>query len=314
MKVVVLGTGGTIAGTADAGMAAGYRAGQVGVRDLVGGLHLPAGCELLAEQVTQVDSKDMDGGLWSALAGRVAHWLARSDVRAVVVTHGTDTLEETAYLLHAVLDPAKPVVLTCAMRPASAPEPDGPQNLRDALAVALHPGAHGVVAVCAGRIHGARDVRKVHPFRLDAFGSGDAGCVGHVEAGRIRLLRPWPQAGDDHVPGVMSMLPAEAGAWPWVAVVTSHAGADARLVEALRGAGVAGMVVAGTGNATIHQELEASLQAAESAGLPVLRTTRCAEGEPVAGVGLTLDPAARLGPAKARIALQLRLLWARRPR
>ncbi|MES2188231.1 MAG: asparaginase [Pseudomonadota bacterium] len=310
MKVVVLGTGGTIAGTADAQARAGYRAGQVRVEDLAGALAVPAGVELVAEQVAQVDSKDMDGAWWSLLAARAAHWLAREDVRAVLITHGTDTLEETAFLLHAVLDPAKPVVLTCAMRPASAPEPDGPQNLRDALAVALHPGACGVVAVCAGKVHGAGDVRKQHPYRLDAFGSGDAGCIAYVEAGRLRLLRAWPRAGDNHVAGALERLPEAAAAWPWVAVVASHAGADGRMVDALRQAGVQGMVVAGTGNATVHHALEGALRAAEAAGIPVVRATRCLEGEPVAGAGQGVEPAARLGAAKARVALQLRLLMA----
>jgi L-asparaginase len=310
MKVVVLGTGGTIAGMVDARARAGYRAGQVRVEDLAGALALPAGVELVAEQVVQIDSKDMDGALWTQLAARTAHWLGREDVQAVLVTHGTDTLEETAFFLHAVLDPAKPVVLACAMRPASAPEPDGPQNLRDALAVALHPGARGVVAVCAGKVHGARDVRKLHPYRLDAFGSGDAGCVAYVEAGRLRLLRDWPRAGDDHVPRALERLPQAAGAWPWVALVASHAGADGRVVDALRQAGVAGLVVAATGNATVHHALETALQAAEAAGIAVLQVTRCAEGEPVAGAGQVVDPAARLGAVKARVALQLRLLMA----
>ncbi len=94
-----------------------------------------------------------------------------------------------------MLAPAKPVVITCAMRPATALAPDGPQNLVDAFTVARLPGARGVMAVCAGVVHGAAEVRKVHTYRLDAFGSGDAGPLGYVEAGRVRQLRAWPPGG-----------------------------------------------------------------------------------------------------------------------
>ena len=185
-KLVVLGTGGTIAGTAaTAGDNIGYTAAQVGVAQLL--LAIPAlaqmPCVLVSEQVAQIDSKDMSHAVWQALAERASHFLAQPDVQGIVITHGTDTLEETAYFLHAVLPApllaAKPVVLTCAMRPASAMVPDGPQNLLDACAVALTPGAAGVVAVCAGSVHGAVDVQKQHTYRVDAFSSGDS-CEGSI--------------------------------------------------------------------------------------------------------------------------------------
>ena len=190
-KIVVLGTGGTIAGTsAVPGDPLAYTSAQLGVAQLLQGLK--CGCALETEQVAQVDSKDMDESLWQRLATRCAHWLSQPDVAGLVMTHGTDTLEETAFFLDRVLAPAKPIVLTCAMRPADAPEPDGPQNLLDAIAVAGTPGARGVVAVCAGTVHTARDVTKEHPYRLDAFTSAEAGPLGVVEAGRLRMLRDWP--------------------------------------------------------------------------------------------------------------------------
>ena len=163
-KVVVLATGGTIAGSAaSASDGIGYTAAQVGVDQLlasVAGLdQVLAGRKLIAEQVAQIDSKDMSFAVWQQLALRVSHHLREADVVGVVITHGTDTLEETAYFLHAVL-PAqwlalKPVVLTCAMRPASSAAPDGPQNLRDAVVVANTAGACGVVAVVAGKVQAA---------------------------------------------------------------------------------------------------------------------------------------------------------------
>ena len=191
--VVILGTGGTIAGTAaSATDNVGYSAAQRSVADLLQAVPALAGTHLEAEQLAQLDSKDMDASTWQHLARRVAHHLARPGVVGVVVTHGTDTLEETAWLLQRVLAPHKPVVLVAAMRPATAMAADGPQNLLDAVTVARTPGARGVLAVLAGQVHGAAEVRKVHTYRLDAFGSGDAGPLAVVEQGRVRRFRDWP--------------------------------------------------------------------------------------------------------------------------
>ena len=126
-RIVILGTGGTIAGQSAARTDnVGYRAGELGVAQLVAAIPALAGWPLEAEQVAQLDSKDMSHAIWRALAERVAAHLARPDVAGLVITHGTDTLEETAWLLHRVLAPTKPVVLTAAMRPASALQADGP--------------------------------------------------------------------------------------------------------------------------------------------------------------------------------------------
>jgi L-asparaginase len=218
-------------------------------------------------------------------------------VCGVVVTHGTDTMEETAYFLQRVLAPAKPVVLTGAMRPATALQADGPQNLLDAVAVAREPGARGVVVVMAGAVHSAFDVRKTHTYRLDTFGSGDVGPIGYVEQGRLRRLRDWPQG----TPLGLTAIARDPAAWPRVEVVTSHAGADGRIVDVLAAAGVHGVVVAGTGNGTLHHALEAALRRAQAAGVRVRRTTRCASGV------LLGDAADRLPRAQAATAVQVRV-------
>ena len=300
-RIVVFGTGGTIAGRGRGPQDhVGYRSGEVPVGDLLAGIPVPAGLRVDVEQLAQVDSKDMDTRVWATLVARCAEALARDDVRAVVVTHGTDTLEETAYLLHRCVPARKPVVLTCAMRPATALSPDGPQNLADALVVAAQDGARGVLLACAGRVHGAVGLRKVHPYRLDPFESGDAGVVGYVEDSRWRAARDWPVAATDPVP-------VGEGDWPWVAIVVSHAGADARQVDALVREGVRGIVVAGTGNGTVHHALASALRAASARGVRVVRTTRCAEGRVVDGGrdgGFETLP---LTPVQARVELQLQL-------
>jgi L-asparaginase len=302
--VVVLGTGGTIAGTAaQATDNVGYAAAQLGVAQLAGAVPALAGRALEAEQVAQLDSKDMDHATWRELAMRCAHHLAREVVAGVVVTHGTDTLEETAWFLQRVLAPAKPVVLAAAMRPATALLADGPQNLLDAVTVASCAGARGVVAVLAGRVHGARDVRKVHAYRVDAFGSGDAGPIGVVEEGEVRRWREWPA--DAAVLASAALPPADR--WPRVEIVTSHAGMNGDIVRALVSTGVRGIVVAGTGNGTLHHALEAALLEARAAGVQVLRTTRCRDGRVIGG-DPGLPGAGDLTPEKARVELMLRLV------
>ena len=309
-KIVFLGTGGTIAGTAvNALDHTGYSAAQIGVHNLLSALPglregLGAG-RYVVEQVAQLDSKDMGFDVWAKLALRVAHHLAQDDVQGIVITHGTDTLEETAYFLQALLAPGKPVVLTCAMRPATALVPDGPQNLLDAVAVASSAGAHGVTVVCAGAIYGAEEVQKIHPYRLNAFSAGDAGPIGFVEQGTLRLMRDWPRG---QVRPLVSEL--AVAAWPRVEIVTSYAGADGMVVRALLKAGVQGLVVAATGNGTVHQDLEAALLMAMEQGVKVVRATRCSEGRLLPGVNDALPAAPGLSPIKARIALMLALMRA----
>jgi L-asparaginase len=302
-----LGTGGTIAGTsASAGDHLGYQAAQLGVEQLIGAIASLRGKTLVAEQVAQLDSKDMSHEVWGALAARCAHWLAQDEVRGIVVTHGTDTLEETAFFLQEVLAPSKPIVLTCAMRPATALAPDGPQNVADAVVVAECEGAKGVVVVCAGAIHAAMDVAKVHPYRLDAFASGDAGPLGWVEAGRVRRLRDWPAGSNERAASLFARLSARAP-WPRVEIVMSHAGADASLVDALVATGTRGVVVAATGNGTVHHALEAGLVRAHHGGVRIVRSTRCAQGQVLAQTEDVLE-STTLSPVKARIALMLDLI------
>ena len=319
--VVVLGTGGTIAGLAiDTGDNVGYTAAQIGIKALLEAIpalgDLP--CELISEQVAQVDSKDMSIAVWQRLLVRTSHWLSDPKVRGVVITHGTDTLEETAYFLHRALPcdlrASKPVVLTCAMRPASALNADGPQNMRDSIAVVLTPGAKGVVAVCAGTVHTAKDVVKFHTYRLDAFTSGDAGPLAYVEEGAVRLLKDWPSVTTPIINDAVRNL-SVAAVWPRVEIVMNHAGAGGLMVDALLAqsesgqvAPLLGIVVAGTGNGSLHQDLEAALLRAQANGVAVLRSTRCALGRVIPVPSATIKPADGLSPVKARIALMLELM------
>ncbi|WP_043338231.1 asparaginase [Comamonas sp. B-9] len=332
-KILIIGTGGTIAGMADDAEKPGqYRAAQLSIAALlagVSGIETAAAGPLDAVQIAQIDSKDMNDEVWHALLKRCDAAMRDETVRAVVITHGTDTLEETAWFLHCVLGRlAKPVVLTCAMRPANALMPDGPQNLKDAVAAAAALDADGqpllreVVAVTGGgELHSARWLQKVHPHRLLAFSSGEQGPLGWVDGVTVRLRQGYaPQA-----PGTadgysgsqwLAALPVPASQpWPWVEIVTSHAGLRPGLVEALQAQGIDGLVVATTGNGTVHQVLLEAIARARQQGLPVWRSSRCSDGVISDAVlpgaaDLEKDLAVALTPYKCRVSLQLALLQA----
>jgi L-asparaginase len=306
--LLILATGGTIAGAAaEANDNLRYAAASIGVEELVAAVPALSGRKLQVEQLAQVDSKDMSLAIWLRLSARIRAALRSAHIAGIVVTHGTDTLEETAYWLHRTVPAARPVVLTAAMRPATSLQADGPQNLLDAVTVAGHAAARGVVAVIGGRVLAADELRKVHNYRIDAFSSGDAGPLALIEEGHLRCLRPWP----GQPAGASMQLPGPDSAWPWVEIVASHAGADGRIVDLLASAGVDGLVVAATGNGSVHRDLDAALQRAHVSGVAILRATRCQLGSLVPD-GLGWPGAGALTPAQARVALLLKLAGERR--
>jgi len=335
-KIVFLGMGGTIAGRSErSGDNVGYTAGQIALKDVL--LTVPGfgqslkGGEPVVEQVAQIDSKDLDFDHWLALGNRVESALASAEVQAVVITHGTDTLEETAYFLHRAVSPRylnqKPVVLCGAMRPATSLAPDGPSNLLDAIQVAQHPGAHGVLAVFAGKVHGAEKVQKVHPYRVDAFDSGDAAPVAYVEEGRVRCVSAWPVADSYGVFAADNVLACLQGLsqWPRVEIVLSHAGADPDLLEYLLSNQAAnqlgnqmgkqivehqinpvrGIVLAAPGNGSIHRALLEVIARVKPVST-IVRVSRSAYGQIVSS-GSDAIPAYSLSPQKARIRLMLEI-------
>ena len=281
-KLLILGTGGTIAGTASSAQDhTGYTAAQIGVQDLLSGVpglaHLLGDAPVACEQLAQIDSKDMQWLVMARLALHCAQALQDDAVLGVVVTHGTDTLEETAYFLqlclaHLLKAHAKPIVLTCAMRPATSSEADGPGNLRDAVAVAVSAAARGrgVLCVCAGEIHHASLVQKVHTSALNAFSSQGARSLGHaIGGGSVHALDEAEHGSDGLLGQVLHSLPepdyaevvfqplentifienlsnvsakwsyaaieklAHLKQWPRVEILHNHAQADGLIVKAL---------------------------------------------------------------------------------
>ncbi len=303
--MVLIGTGGTIAGKAAQPQDhVGYRAGALTAADLVAAVPALRGQALESESLAQIDSCDMDHATWVRLAQSVQRHLARPEVAGVVITHGTDTLEETAFFLHHTVQAKKPVVLAAAMRPATAPSPDGPQNLVDAVTLARLRGARGVLAVLGGTVHAGAELRKVHGYRVDAFSSGDAGPLALLQDGAVKRFRDWPATTATHV----AALAIDPKHWPVVEIVTSHAGARGATVDALVKAGARGLVLAGTGNGSVHAALLVALRRAAAKGVAVRRASRCLLGGVVGSPVDALPSAGDATPAQARVLLMLELL------
>ncbi len=309
-RIRILATGGTIAGSArSAAMSTGYRAAALSVEtlcDAAQGLDDVAVIE--AEQVAAIDSKNATPSFWQLLAHRVQSALDAPEIDGVVITHGTDTLEESAYYLHLVLKSAKPVVLVGAMRPATSLSADGPLNLLNAVRVAASAQAagRGVLVALNHRIYGARDVAKIDTMRPDSFGAPSGGPLGLVQDAHVVWLA---RTEKEHT----VFTPFTAGATlPAVEILVGYAGVSASLVDAVAATRAKGLVWAGTGNGSVGGDVEKKLAAAVREGLMVVRASRTGGGYVMPG-GSSDDlqwgfaSAGTLSPYKARVLLMLAL-------
>jgi L-asparaginase len=239
--------------------------------------------------------------------------MGETHTHAVVITHGTDTLEETAYLLQAMGPWPKPLVLTCAMLPANAPHADGPGNLKDALSWASQANHEGVFVVCAGKVHASLDVQKITTESVDAFTSGPQECWATWVDGQWHIpARPDVPTQLEPRPSLAYALSAVS--WPRVEMVMNHALNDGAVVRALLANSdsektpLAGIVLAGTGMGTASQALEKALQKAVDAGVRVWLSSRCIFGLAHAQANTGWGAITLLSAAKARTALCLSLL------
>ena len=314
-RVLVLATGGTIAGRADARAASAYAAGKIDAAELLGDVPgLDKLATLSALQVASIGSQDMNDQVWFELARRIQAAFAADLADGVVITHGTDTLEETAFFLDQALAGHRPVVLTGAMRPATAPDADGPANLLAAVAVAAAPASagRGVLVALGGQIQAARWVQKIHATALQAFASPNAGPLGHVDAAGVRFEQPLAQSlaqstrGRD---GPAYRLPANAPL-PRVDIIHAHANMDAAPIDDAARRGARGIVLAGVGNGNTSAPALAALSRAARSGVLVVRASLIGAGRVSRNVEIADDAqgfvaALDLNAQKARILAQL---------
>jgi len=312
--IVVLATGGTIAGAAATDVQAGYTSGQVGVDQLLAAVPQARKLAVLrGEQIANIGSQDMNDEVWFKLAQRVNELLAMPDVDGVVITHGTDTIEETSYFLNLVVRSKKPVVLTAAMRPSTALSADGPLNFFNAVAVAANKDAvgRGVLVVINDWIHGASSLTKTSTTAVQTFLSPLRGLVGTVAYGDAEFYRG--AVGRNTVDSEFSLDGVTA--LPRVDIVMAHANMDGALIDAAVAAGARGIVVAGVGNGNMTKAALDALAAQARKGIVCVRSTRVATGRVGRNVevdddGLSLIASDDLNPQKARVLLRLALLKA----
>lgn len=310
-KIHVLATGGTIAGSADSDTATtGYQAGAIGIDALLAAVpEIQQIAEVSGEQIAAVDSKDMTQEVQLRLARRCKELLAFADMDGIVVTHGTDTMEETAYLLSLLACTDKPVVLTGAMRPATAISADGPLNLLDAVRVAASDEARdqGVLVVMNNQIDGAHDVTKSHTTAVHTFQSPNGGSLGTVEDGAVKFSRRSRFA---HLENSLR-ISETVHELPDVRILYGCIGDDGLLVKAAIKAGAKGIVYAGMGNGSLPAPAEEKLAEAVKQGIAVVRSSRGYAGnvtvaeESYEKAGILRSGS--LNPQKARILLQLAL-------
>jgi L-asparaginase len=306
-RVAVLATGGTIAGQADTRAANAYNAGAVGAQQLVQAV---PGIEKLAnlstQQVASIGSQDMNDKVWFTLARRIQEIFDKNEADAVVITHGTDTLEETAFFLDNVLHTDKPVVLVGSMRPSTATSADGPSNLYEAVEVAASPSARGrgVLVVLNDQIQSARWTTKTNTTSVQTFVSPDTGPIGYVDPASVRFVTPAYQPDSNKY-----TLPS-GEALPRVDIVYAHANMDAMPIENAIANKAKGIVLAGVGDGNTSKSAIEALQRAAKQGIVVVRASRVGSGfvnrnvevnDDTSGFVVSLD----LNPQKARILTQI---------
>lgn len=309
-NVVILATGGTIAGSAVGSTNAQYDAGQLGIDILIKAVpEIQDIANIKGEQVANISSNNMTNEIWLKLAKRVNELLKSGDADGIVITHGTDTLEETAYFLNLVIKSDKPVVLVGAMRSAMSMSADGPLNLYNAVSVAADKSSagNGVLVVLNDEIHAAREVTKTNTSSVDTFKSRNTGQIGRVYYGKVVYTAKNLKKHTKNSVFDVSKLDT----LPRVDIVYSHANDYGDIVEHLVKMGSKGIVHAGTGNGSIHNDVMVTLKAAQDSGVRVVRSS-------IVGSGF-IDPSKKmdydgkfilgsdLNPQKARILLMLGL-------
>jgi glutamin-(asparagin-)ase len=310
-RIVLIGTGGTIAGRGASPVnTSAYDCSVLSVDDILADLPAAASvANISAEQLFQFGSENFGSMQLLQLGKRISSLLKRDDVDGVVVTHGTDTIDETAYFLHLTLNSTKPVVVVGAMRPPSALSSDGPLNLYNALVVAASPSAHGkgTLVVANDEIHTARDVVKTSTFKQEAFRS-PYGPLGYIVEGEPVFYRL--PARPHTVQSEWSI--DEIDALPEVGIVYAHGGMNDSPVRAMLDSGVKALIYAATGNGNVADSVVASLMDARTRGVHVVRGSRTGSGMVIRNAAQPDDEydwlvADDQVPHKARILMMLAL-------
>jgi L-asparaginase len=310
--VVILATGGTIAGAAASGTQAGYKSGAVTIDAMIAAVPgLTDRATIKGEQISNVGSQDMSFDIMLKVAKRINELARSADVDGIVITHGTDTMEETAFFLNLAVKTDKPVVMVGSMRPSTAVSADGPLNLFNAVGVAIDPGAkgRGVLVVMNDWIHGAHSLTKTSTTAIQTFMSPLRGLVGVASYGSndFYTTPEWPHTTKSEFDV------SDVTAIPRVDVIFACADMSSDLIDAAVANGARGLVIAGVGNGNMNKASVTAAANAVKKGVVVVRSTRVATGTVGRNVELNDDELGfiasdELNPQKARILLALALL------
>jgi L-asparaginase len=310
-RVVIVATGGTIAGSAESTTAAGYKSGAVAVDVLIAAVpQMKAFADVRGVQVASIGSQDMNDEVWVKLATEVNRLAAQSDVDGIAITHGTDTMEETAYFLNLVVKTEKPVVMTGSMRPSTSLSADGPLNIYNAVGVASDKRARGrgVLVVANDDIHGARAISKRHTTDVQTFVSPEVGLIGAVLFDNREFVRMPARAHTTATPFKV----AAGQALPRVDIIYAHANMSPDLIDAAVANGAKGLVIAGVGDGNMTTPALDAVVRAVKKGVVVVRSSRVGEGIIRRNIEVQDDKlgtvaSMELTPPKARVLLQLAL-------
>ncbi|HWN88985.1 MAG TPA: type II asparaginase [Chitinophagaceae bacterium] len=310
-RVIILATGGTIAGVGASSDRAGYEAGKIPVDQLVGAIPtVKKIATITGEQISSVGSQDMTIDIWKKLAVRINEIIAKKEADGIVVTHGTDTQEETAYFLDLVVPSTMPVVLTGSMRPSTAISADGPKNLYDAITVAIDPKSkgRGVLVSFNEGIFDGREVMKMSTTFTNAFGSPNTGAIGHAYDGKVEYYANAVREKDPKSPVTIT---ADTKL-PRVDIVYMYADAPPDMIDMLVAKKVDGIVIAGVGNGNFNKAYMEAVKRAVAAGVIVCRASRAPSGRVLLHDEIDDDKLGTivsddLTPQKARVLLMLAL-------
>jgi len=310
-RVIILGTGGTIAGAGASADRAAYTAGKIPIEDLIGAIPtVKKIANISGEQISSVGSQDMTIDIWKKLAVRINQIIKNKEADGIVVTHGTDTQEETAYFLDLVIPSEMPVVLTGSMRSSTAISADGPKNLYDAITVAIDPKSknRGVLVSFNEGIFDGREVTKLSTTFTNAFGSPNTGPIGHAYDGKVEY---YANAVREVNPKSPVVITADTKL-PRVDIVYMYADAPSDQIDFLISKKVDGIVIAGVGNGNFNKAFMEAVKRAVAAGIIVCRASRTSSGRVVLHDEINDDELGTivsddLNPQKARILLMLGL-------
>jgi L-asparaginase len=311
-NIVILATGGTIAGAGTSATGSAYTSGQVKIEAMIDAVpNIRKLANLKGEQLSNVGSQDMSVKIWLDLANRINELLKGNDCDGIVITHGTDTQEETAYFLNLVVKSDKPVVLTGSMRPSTALSAEGPLNLYNAVAVAASQKAkgYGVMVVMNDEIHSAHSVKKMMTTPVQTFQSPEEGMIGSVSFGEVKFF---------HKPHGLNTMNSKFSIdgvkeLPRVDIFYACADASPDLIDLMIKAGAKGIVIAGVGDGNMNAGTLESVKKATKQGIAVVRASRVPIGEvlirgEVNDAEYGTVSSAELNPQKARVLLMLALL------